>query len=82
MPAPNLSDSGSKPLFLSGEIMTNNGTQKQILNENYGNPEGNVVDNSAGEDLTTVNKSYQMGQKGGNVSFNNRPTGPLYMDGN
>jgi hypothetical protein len=63
-------------------VTSKNGIYKNIRNENYGNPEGNVVDNSAGEDLTTVNKSYQMGQKGGNVGFNNRPTGPLYTEGN
>jgi uncharacterized protein (TIGR02145 family) len=81
MPVPLWTDSGSEPLFLNKGIMKNS-TYKMIRNENYGNPEGNVVDNSAGEDLTTVSKSYQMGQKGGNVGFNNRLTGPLYTDGN
>jgi len=57
-------------------------TYKRNRDTKLANPNGDVVDNSAASDTLTVNKTYQMGQKGGNVGFRNRPTGPLYTDGN
>lgn len=57
-------------------------TPRKNRDTKLGNPKGDVVDNSAGADPTTVNKTYQMGQKGANTNSKLRPTGPLYTDGN
>lgn len=57
-------------------------TPWETKDTDLGNLNGNVVDNSAGEDPTTVNKTYQMGQKGANFGFNHRSSGSLYTDGN
>jgi len=63
-----------------GEMYQN--TPKKNKDTKLANPKGDVVDNSAGADPTTVNKTYQMGQKGSNLNPKLRQSGPLYTDGN
>ena len=57
-------------------------TPKKNKDTQLGNPNGDVVDNSAGDNLTTVSKTSQMGQKGASINPKLRKTGPLYLDGN
>lgn len=63
-------------------MSTGNNVTFLIKDTNLGNPYGDVVDNSSGDNLTTVDKTQQQGRSGANFCFNNRPTGPLYTDGN
>jgi hypothetical protein len=66
-----------------GMVEVYQNTPKENRDTKLGNPNGDVVDNSAGDKLIeNVNETYQMGQKGANFGFNNRTTGPLYTDGN
>jgi len=65
-----------------GMVEVYQNTPKNNRDTKFGNPKGDVVDNSAGDNLITVNKTHQMGQKGANVNPKLRKTGPLYTDGN